>query len=394
MKDDLSVNLLGDELIDTKIALGVCGSIAAIESPKIARELRRHGALVKAYPSKKALLFIRKMALEWATAQKVVSNFTGLAEHLLREDALLIAPLTANSASKITHGIMDSLLMTLTASAIGMKKPLFLVPAMHVSLAKNPFYIEHLQTLKEKGAIVIEGQQVEDKQKIPTPEFITALLCHHLSPFKKKGKKIFITGGAVLTPIDGVRFLSNEGSGKTAITIAQKAYCKGADVFLLLHKNTDCPYSYLNPIFFEDYDDYFKKVFHYLESHSFDLSIFSAAVSDYQCKEVAVKEKISSDKLTLSLTKTEKIIDKVRSRYSALNMLVFKYEVGLSKEALLQKGKIYLKKGYQGIILNRKEDLALKKAPRAYVLGEKNFYQEAQNNLHLSQCLLDQFFFN
>ncbi len=333
------------------------------------------------------------MALEWATAQKVVSNFTGLAEHLLREDALLIAPLTANSASKISHGIMDSLLMTLAASAIGMKKPLFLVPAMHVSLAKNPFYIDHLQTLKEKGAIFIEGQQAEDKQKIPTPDFITALLCHHLSSYKKMEKKILITGGAVPTPIDGVRFLSNEGSGTTAITIAQKAYCKGADVFLLLHKSIDCPYSYLKPIFFEDYDDYFKKVSHYLQNYSFDLSIFSAAVSDYEWKDASLKEKISSDKITLSLTKTEKIIDKIRSRYSKLNMLVFKYEVGLSKQALLQKGKLYLKKGYQGIILNRKEDLVLKKAPRAYVLGEKDFYQETQNNLHLSQCLLDQFFF-
>ncbi|MEM3521664.1 MAG: flavoprotein, partial [Candidatus Bathyarchaeia archaeon] len=94
----------GDELKGKKIVLCITGSVAAIESPKIARELMRHGAEVFTIMSKMAKRIIHPYLMEWATGNPVVLELTGKIEHvslLNKADLVLIAPATANTINKI-----------------------------------------------------------------------------------------------------------------------------------------------------------------------------------------------------------------------------------------------------------------------------------------------------
>ena len=99
--EDLQVDRVENYLEGKSIALCVTGGIAAIETPKIARHLRRYGASVKVYVTPSAYDFIGKSALEWATEQEVVDKLSGRAEHISYHDAVVVAPATLNTINKI-----------------------------------------------------------------------------------------------------------------------------------------------------------------------------------------------------------------------------------------------------------------------------------------------------
>jgi len=171
MNEDLKVDEIGDYLKHKDIALCVTGGIAAIETPKIARHLRRYGANVKAYMSQAAGKFIGETALEWATQQEVATKMSGLAEHICQEDLVLVAPCTMNTLNKIMSGAADNMVTTLVASALGMGKPVYLAPTAHESLYQNPFFQENLEKIAQHGEEynihLIEPRFSEGKAKIP-----------------------------------------------------------------------------------------------------------------------------------------------------------------------------------------------------------------------------------
>ena len=85
------------KLKDKKIVLAVTGSIAAVETVKLVRELRRRGAEVIAVMSSDATKIIHPNALEFATDNEVLTELNR-AEHVKllglngTADLLLIAP--------------------------------------------------------------------------------------------------------------------------------------------------------------------------------------------------------------------------------------------------------------------------------------------------------------
>src|SRR5262245_3588789 len=92
--DDRQVEPLSDHLSGVRVALAVSGGIAAIEAPRVARALRRHGAIVRGLMTRAAETLCTPLALEWGTGQKVVTQLTGAAEHLASDDLILVAPAT------------------------------------------------------------------------------------------------------------------------------------------------------------------------------------------------------------------------------------------------------------------------------------------------------------
>ena len=58
-----------------RILLAVTGGIAAVESVKLARELRRHGASVSPMMSKDATRVISPLALSWGSGVDVMTNW-------------------------------------------------------------------------------------------------------------------------------------------------------------------------------------------------------------------------------------------------------------------------------------------------------------------------------
>ncbi len=124
-----------------RVILGITGSIAAVESVKLARELARFGAEVIPVMSKASTKIIHQDSIHFATGHRPILELDGAVKHVelcgqsrSRADVLLIAPATANTISKIAHGIDDTPVTTMASCALGSGMPIIIVPAMHTSM--------------------------------------------------------------------------------------------------------------------------------------------------------------------------------------------------------------------------------------------------------------------
>jgi phosphopantothenoylcysteine decarboxylase/phosphopantothenate--cysteine ligase len=393
--EDLKVERAGNYLEGKSIALCISGGIAAIETPKIARHLRRYGADVTAYLTSSATKFIGETSLEWATGKETVSKLSGLAEHIALHDLVLVCPATMNTVNKIFAGIADNPVTTLVASALGAYTPVYLAPTMHDSLYYNPIFQDNLAKIadpekaEEYGIKIIEPRESEGKRKIPKLENIVAEVCRGLSSHPIKGKKVLITGGPTPVKIDGVRRITNVFKGTLAREIAKEAYHRGADVKLLLGKTGIKIPSYLDVTYHDDLEEYIDNVFRELRTTRYDSGIFSAAVADYQPIHV-VEGKIPSQGMLkeIRLKETMKVIKKVREAFPELHMTTFKYEDGISKEQLFGIARDRIRQGYQLVVANRKQDMTA--GHNAYVFDRFNMMpEEAYQKQGIASKLMD-----
>jgi phosphopantothenoylcysteine decarboxylase/phosphopantothenate--cysteine ligase len=146
-----------------KIVLCICGSVAAVKSPEIARELMRNGAEVYAVMSRATTRIIHPHLMEWATGNPVITKLTGKVEHIAlcgdvpgKADLVLVAPATANTISKIACGIDDTAVTTVVSTALGTRIPVIIAPAIHESMYRNPFVAENIEKLRKSGVIFVE----------------------------------------------------------------------------------------------------------------------------------------------------------------------------------------------------------------------------------------------
>ncbi len=155
-------------LAGRRIVVAISGSIAAIEVPRIIRELIRHGAEVRAVMSPDAARIVTAEAIHFAAGERPVTELTGDVEHVTlmgpgegRADLLLIAPATANTIGKIAHGIDDTPVTSFASVALGGGVPVLLAPAMHADMARNPAVRENLERLDRWGVGLVTTQAVE-----------------------------------------------------------------------------------------------------------------------------------------------------------------------------------------------------------------------------------------
>lgn len=155
------------------IILCVTGSIAASESIKLARELRRNDIEVKCFMSESACDIISPDAMEFATGNEVVTKLTGKIEHVKysQEDLILVAPASANTISKFAYKIADNPISTLLITAYGHDTPILFVPSMHDSMFKA--IEENIDKIKKEGsASFVNPKMAEGKAKFPDKEDI------------------------------------------------------------------------------------------------------------------------------------------------------------------------------------------------------------------------------
>ena len=175
---DRDLPQLSNALEGQQIALMVSGSIAAFKTPMVARQLRRHGAVVTAYVSQSALRYVAAEALAWSCDRPVITKLSAEAEHLSDTrpfDAYLLAPATYNSINKLATGIADTVITSALASAMGRvsqgNAELLIAPAMHGSL-HNPILEASIERLQQLGVKVIPPRDAYGKHNLPDEQFL------------------------------------------------------------------------------------------------------------------------------------------------------------------------------------------------------------------------------
>ena len=230
------------------VLLGVTGCIAAYKSCEILRGLQKAGVRVKVVMTDHATHFVDPTTFRALTHEPVALGLfddpsdpihhISLAQEC---DVFLIAPCTANVAAKIAHGIADDLLST---TALATPSPLLLAPAMNVNMYEAAATQDNFETLRDRGVRFIEAgvgyQACGDvgRGRLADPDVIVAatldLLESALNPKRDLiGKRVMVTAGPTVEPIDSVRYVSNHSSGKMGYAVARAAARRGAAVTLV-----------------------------------------------------------------------------------------------------------------------------------------------------------------
>ena len=185
----------------------------------------------------------------------------------------------------------------------------------------HPATQDNLQILERRGVVIVGPDQgylasgLSGKGRLVDP---TQLVGHIAAALGKRGdlsgKKIVISAGGTQEPIDPVRVITNNSSGKMGYAIAEAARDRGAEVILIT-----APTSLSDPPSIT-----VKNVTTAAEMCSLVLSevtdsdalIMSAAVADYRPKTSAEQKiKKSNSGLTIDLTKTEDILEKATRNF-------------------------------------------------------------------------------
>ena len=313
-----------------RIILGVTGSISAVETVKLIHELRRNGAEVFPVMTESAKLIISPYTLEYASGNPVVDRLTGNIEHVSlvdESDLLLIAPATANTISKMAHGIDDTTVTSFFTNSLG-SIPVVVAPAMHKNMYSNPIIMRNIEVLKSYGVTFVEPVMEEGKAKIPDAERIVAEVIRKLNG-TLYGKKVCIVGGSSFEYMDDVRIITNTSTGETSIALATVCYYMGADLSLFLGMvRTKVP-PFLKYERFTNVNSLFS---HIEEIAKNDIVFVPAALSDFTTEKR--DGKIPSDsRITLQLEPAQKFLLSLRKRFGG-KIVGFKAEYGVSKEEL------------------------------------------------------------
>lgn len=336
-------------LAGRRILVGVSGSIAAVEVPRIIRELIRHGAEVRAVMSPEATRIVTAEALEFATGHPPVVQLTGNVEHVTllgpgegRADLYLIAPATANTISKIAHGIDDTPVTSCASVALGGGVPMLVAPAMHADMGLNPAVRESLAKLRSWGVGVIQGASVEGEEKIATPEEVAAAVLHRVAQGPWVGRRVVVIGGAAREPLDSVRSFTNESSGASAVALAAQAFFRGADVDLWAGALQVAVPSFVRPVRWKSVEDLLALA----RARSADLAaaavvLVPAALSDFTVDRHPGKIR-SRDHPTLSVTLrlAPKVLPELRRLAPRPSIMVaFKLLAGEGATRLEEEGR-------------------------------------------------------
>lgn len=226
-----------------EVVLGVGAGIAAYKACDVLRRLQDHGFLVTVVPTPSSLNFVGKATWEALSGREVKSEVwegTQAVSHVAladKADLILIAPATADLIAKLATGRADDLL---TTTALATSAKMIVVPAMHPGMYLNPATQSNIETLRSRGITVLEpdyGRLTGADSGIgrfpETTRIIETVLKTAGAHGKLLGKKIVVTAGGTIEPIDPVRYIGNRSSGRQGVAIAHEALREGATVTVI-----------------------------------------------------------------------------------------------------------------------------------------------------------------
>lgn len=353
-------------LKNKKVILGITASIAAYKATFIVRELKKEGAEVKVIQTDASLDFVTPLTLSTLSGNTVLTkmveentedwnNHVDLGQWA---DLMLIAPVTAKTMAKMVAGECDSILLATYLSA---KCPVYFAPAMDLDMYKHPSTKQNIEKLESFGNQLIPAEFGElasgliGEGRMAEPENILDFIKKDLAadlPLSKK--KVLISAGPTYEPIDPVRFIGNNSSGKMGYHLAKQAANLGAEVIIIMGpSNLNAEDERILQINVKTAEEMLVQVQQYFQYS--DIAIFSAAVSDYKSHILENKKvKKSNGSWDISLTKTRDILLEVGKEKKANQFLV---GFALETENELENAKEKLvKKNLDMIVLNSLND--------------------------------------
>ena len=307
-------------LADKYLVLGVTGSIACYKAVDLASKLTQAGALVDTILSYGATQFVTPLAFRSITHREVVTDTFDLNsefsnQHVAlahRADLVVIAPATVHCIAKLAVGLADD---PLTTTVIATAAPLLIAPAMDGNMFDHPATQENLARLRQRGVLIagpapgrLASGLLGIGRLLETPE----LLGHIASALGRDGdlagRTVVVSAGGTQEPIDPVRVITNNSSGKMGYALAEAARDRGAKAILITAPTSLPDPPLVKVIQIQTAQEMYDAVLSQLEGA--DALIMAAAVADYRPVTVAEQKiKKSRQDLTIDLTKTTDILE-------------------------------------------------------------------------------------
>ena len=332
------------------ILLGVTGGIAAYKAAEIIRLFKKLGADVRVVMTESAKEFITPLTLQAISGNEIHDSLLnteaeaamGHIELAKWADIILIAPCTAETISKITHGRADDLMGALILAS---KADIFIAPAMNMNMWLDNSTQQNYKTLSSRGISFIgpaEGEQAcgdIGPGRMVEPENIIELIRSSYKTGPLSGKTITITAGPTREQIDPVRFISNNSSGKMGYSLAHAAIEAGASVNLVSGPVSLEADKSINLYKINSASEMMNVVMECMDSS--DIFIGCAAVSDYKPADYS-ENKIKKDEmphLEIELKKNEDILKNVATNFSSSYVVGFAAETSNINNNAMQKLK-------------------------------------------------------
>ncbi len=369
---DTDVESRGDSLFGKRILLGVSGGIAAVDTVRLARELRRHGANVSVMMTHSAQKIITPLAIQWATQTDVITNWQSDLSALDEVDGILIAPTTRDLMASYLHGLQHGPILMALSAARTRKCPVMMIPSMHSDLADDPVTQDLVDEVKEHGIHVHWGDEDEGKRKTPPHDEIVARFAHLINSNLKNRKSIVITLGATRSAIDDIRFVQNTSSGNTGLKIADDLYRHGHDITCVKGITSVPTFAWLPLIIDAKTPDSMLAELFALSNDKIDAWIHTAAVLDYVVKDSA-DGKLASQQgpLEVNLIESPKHILELKDKCKNAVRIGFKLETGIKQKELVRRAVAQLEHSEMtAVIANRLEDINNQSKPRAYLVDQ------------------------
>jgi phosphopantothenoylcysteine decarboxylase/phosphopantothenate--cysteine ligase len=320
-----------------KIALGVCGGIAAYKACEIVRLLQEQGITVQVVMTDAAQQFVRPLTFAALSGQKVITglwgagveepNLDSAVEHIAVAqsiDALLVAPATADVLAKFAHGEANDFLTTLFLATTA---PVVVAPAMNVNMWEHPATQANLEVLGKRGVGIVDPGSgylacgMIGAGRLAEPERIVAATLEFLDIRQDLiGETVLVTAGPTQEAIDPVRYLTNRSSGKMGYAVAEAALRRGARVILISGPVSISAPEKAELVRVKTAEEMKAAVLKHLPEAS--IVIKAAAVADYRVRQSASQKLKRRGPLTLELEPTRDILLEIAGRRTPQQIII------------------------------------------------------------------------
>lgn len=326
------------QLANKHILLCVTGGIAAYKAAEIIRLFKSSGSNVRVLMTKAAQEFITPLTMQALSGNQVHVDLLdteaeaamGHIELAKWSDAILIAPCSANSISRLAAGKGDDLM---TAVCLAAECKIYFAPAMNQAMWADSRTQKNYQILKKNNFISIgpnSGEQAcgdEGYGRMSEPQEIVSEVATNFSEGLLAGKKILITAGPTREKIDPVRYISNRSSGKMGFSIAEAARDEGGLVSLISGPVSLKTPDEIKRINVESADEMFNEVNKIV--NNFDFFISTAAVADFRPEKIEnqkIKKEKKSNNLSMELIENKDILKSISLKKGDLKVIGFAAE--------------------------------------------------------------------